>query len=416
MGWQAAEVDVVVVGAGASGLAAARRLVAAGLSVAVPEARGRVGGRAWTVDLAGQPADLGCAWLHSADRNPWTGIAQDHGLEIDRNLPDWGFRFARDRQLDAAAAQARERSFAALWRAVDAADRDGPDRPLAEILPADDPWRANIGAVVGFISGVEPERLSLVDLARYGGSQVNWRVVAGYGRLMERYAAGLPVTFEAPVHSLDWRGPGVRVETAKGSLRARAVVLTVPVSLLLEEAIRFTPDLPDAKLAAVAGLPMGHVAKLFLAIEGRPWDLEPDRQVTGSLHTTRTGGYHLEFLGRPLVEAYWGGRLALELERAGPAAMANFALSELTDLFGAEVRRRLRPLVGSSWAADPFSRGAYSYARPGGADGRAVLAEPLDGRLFFAGEACSTDAYSTAHGAYLTGIAAAEAVLAALGR
>jgi monoamine oxidase len=114
------------------------------------------------------------------------------------------------------------------------------------------------------------------------------------------------------------------------------------------------------------------------------------------------------------VEAYWGGGLALELERAGVAAMADFALAELAGLFGSGVRCHLRPLLASSWATDPFSGGAYSYARPGGADGRAVLAEPLDGRLFFAGEACSVDAFSTAHGAYRTGAAAAEAAGRAL--
>ena len=112
----------------------------------------------------------------------------------------------------------------------------------------------------------------------------------------------------------------------------------------------------------------------------------------------------------------WGGGLALELERAGAPAMADFAFAELAALFGSGVRRRLRPLLAANWALDPFSRGAYSYARPGGADGRAVLAEPLDDRLFFAGEACSVDAFSTAHGAYRTGVAAAEAAARALAR
>jgi monoamine oxidase len=335
---------------------------------------------------------------------------------VNRRLPDWGFRFARERQLGPEAAAAREAAFECYWEAIDAADADGPDRALAEVLPADDPWLPNLTAVTGFISGVEPRHLSLVDLARYASTDVNWRVVAGYGRLMERYALGLPVTTGAPVLGIDWSGPGVRVASTAGSLRCAAVVLTMPVSLLLEEAIRFAPDLPDAKLAAVAGLPMGHVAKLVLAVDGRPWDLGPDRQVAGSLRTERTAVYHLEPLGRPLVEAYWGGRTALELERAGPAGMAAFALDELAGLFGEGVRKRLTPVAASAWAADLFSRGAYSYARPGRADGRKALAEPVEGRLFFAGEACSVDAYATAHGAYLTGIAAAEAAATALGR
>ena len=202
--------------------------------------------------------------------------------------------------------------------------------------------------------------------------------------------------------------------TAKGDLRCRAVVVTVPPSLVAEGAVRFDPPLPDAKLGAAAGLPMGHVAKLLLGVDGRPWDVGDDRHVVGSLRRERTGAYHLRPFGRPLVEAYYGAGLALELERAGPEAAADFAVGELADLFGAGVRGRLRPLLATCWADDPWSRGAYAYARPGCADARAALAAPVEGRLFFAGEACSRDAYSTAHGAYLTGLAAADAVGRAL--
>jgi monoamine oxidase len=410
-----ADVDVAVVGAGAAGVAAARHLTARGFTVAVLEARDRVGGRAWTALLDGHPADMGCGWLHSADRNPWTGIALRLGLEVDRKLPDWGFRFARARQLAAPEAAARDRAFAAFWRATDE-EPAGPDHALADALPAADPWLPGFAAVTGFISGAGPEALSVADLARYADTGVNWRVVEGYGYLVERHAAGLPVTSAAPVEAVDWSGHAVAVTAPKGTLRCRAAVLTVPVPLLVQQAIRFTPPLPGTKLAAAAGLPMGHVAKLLLAVEGRPFDVEPDTQAVGSPCSARTTIYHLEPLGRPLVEAYWGGSLALELEQAGLPAMADFACAELAGLFGSGVRRRLRPLLASSWATDPFSRGAYTYARPGGVDGRAVLAEPLDGRLFFAGEACSVDAYSTAHGAYRTGVAAAEAAVRALAR
>lgn len=410
-----AEVDAVVVGAGAAGVGAARRLVEHGLRVAVLEARGRVGGRAWTVSLGGHPADLGCAWLHSADRNPWTKLAEGYGFAVNRELPDWGWRYVRERQLDGREFRAREHTFDRLWEAIDG-EEESVDRPLSEVLPADDPWLPAIGAVSSYISGAEPEALSLVDLQRYADSRINWRVVEGYGRLVERHADGLPVTLGTPVEAIDWSGPGVRVATARGTLRASAAVLTVPASLLADGSIRFAPALPTARLAAVAGLPMGHVAKLYLGVEGQPFGLAPDRKVLGSPRRLATALYHLLPLGRPLAEAYWGGTAALELERAGLDAMSDFALQELAGLFGADVRRHLRPVGASAWAADPWSKGAYSYARPGGADGRAVLAEPLADRLFFAGEACSLDSYSTAHGAYLTGIAAADALRATLAR
>jgi monoamine oxidase len=267
--------------------------------------------------------------------------------------------------------------------------------------------------VTSFISGAMPEQLSLIDLARYADTMVNWRVVEGYGALIARFSRGLPVSLGAEVTAVNWGGPLVTVTTRAGSLRCRPAVITVPVSLLAAEAIRITQRLPQARLTAAAGLPMGQVAKLFLAVEGDPFGIGADRQVTGCLQRAETAIYHLHPLGRPLVEAYWGGPTALGLERAGIAAMTDSALAELTGLFGAGVKGRLRPLLASGWAADPFARGAYSYASPGGADGRAALGGPLDDRLYFAGEARSIDAYSTAHGAYATGVAAAAAILRA---
>jgi monoamine oxidase len=356
---------------------------------------------------------MGCAWLHSGDTNPWTAIAEALGLEVDRTEPDWGQRFAEERQLTAAEAADRERFFELAFAAP--AGLDGPDRPLLALLPADDPWLPAFAAVQGYLSGAGPGAVSAVDLSRYASSGLNWRVVAGYGTLVGRYGEGLPVTTGAPVRAVEWGGRDkVRVATARGDLRCRAVVVTVPVSLVARGAIRFDPPLPDAKLEAAAGLPMGNVAKLLLGVDGRPWDLGDDQHVVASPRRERTGAYHLRPFGRPLVEAYYGADLALEVERAGADAAAAFATDELAGLFGAGVRGRLRPLLATGWAGDPWSRGAYSYARPGCADGHTVLAEPLEGRLFFAGEACSRDAYSTAHGAYLTGLAAAEAVAVAL--
>jgi monoamine oxidase len=359
---------------------------------------------------------MGCAWLHSADRNPWTELARRYGLAVDRHLPDWGWRFARRHQLAPEAVRDREAAFARFWEVIDGF-AGNEDRALSDLLPADDPWLPGYAAVTTYVSGAEADRLSLVDLARYEDTQVNWRVVAGYGHLVERHAAGLDIVAGTPVTAIDWAGPAVRVDTARGPLDCRAVVLTVPTPLLAsDQLLRFTPALPAAKVEAALGLPMGHVVKLLFRLDGPPpWPVEPDRQVIGDPNRERTAIYHLQPLGRPLVEAYWGGRLALDLERAGTPALAAFALDELAALFGPAVRDRLVPARASAWTTEPWSQGAYTYALPGTADARQVLAEPLDGRLFFAGEACSRGAFSTAHGAFQTGVAAAAAVATALG-
>ncbi len=141
-----------------------------------------------------------------------------------------------------------------------------------------------------------------------------------------------------------------------------------------------------------------------------------EARLIGSTDRAATGSYHLRPFGRPLVEGYFGGRLAHELEQEGEAAFLQFARDEFASVFGSDVRKRLHLVAVSAWGADPFARGSYSYAQVGKADARAALAQPVDGRLFFAGEACSARDFSTAHGAYATGVAAAEAVIRTMTR
>ncbi len=139
-------------------------------------------------------------------------------------------------------------------------------------------------------------------------------------------------------------------------------------------------------------------------------EFRADSRLFGRTDRTATATYHLRPFGRPLIECYFGGSSAAELELGGQAAFFDFALTELIGLLGSAFARRIAPVACMAGASDPFARGSYSYALPGKADGRAVLAAPVDERLFFAGEACSLHDFSTAHGALLTGLAAAEEI------
>ncbi|GGF41434.1 amine oxidase [Aliidongia dinghuensis] len=408
------DVDVAVIGAGAAGLAAARRVQELGHSTLVLEARGRAGGRAWTVEPhPGLPVDLGCGWLHSADRNPWTEIARTTGFAVEERLPAWGGRLAAA-GMDAAAQQSwtlsRERFYDQLAAVVP------PDGPASALLEPGDRWNAMLDAIGTWVSGAELDQVSRLDLKRYADSGINWRVAEGYGRLIVRHGDGLPVRLACPVRQVDWRGTAIAVETDAGKVTAQAVIVTVPTNLLALGALRFTPDLPAAKLNAAAGLPLGADEKLYFRITGDIAGVGPETYRLGSPDRTRTAGYLVKPLGRPLVEAYVGGNLARELAAAGPDAFAAFALDELAGLFGSDIRKRLVPLAASAWTRDPWSLGAYSYAKPGHADDRAILAAPVDDRLFFAGEATSADSFSTAHGAYLSGRRSAEEAAAALSR
>jgi monoamine oxidase len=264
------------------------------------------------------------------------------------------------------------------------------------------------------VSGAELDRISLHDSRRYRVRGPDWRVVEGHGRTVTRFGAGLPIALDAAVARIDHGGAGrVRLETARGALRARAAIVTVSTDVLAAGMIRFDPPLPD-KIAAAVCLPLGLANKVFLHLDD-PGDLPKDGHLLGDPKRAETGAYHLRPFGRPAIECYFGGGLARRLEAAGAEAAAAFALDELAALLGEGFRRRARLLAATAWGQEPAIRGSYAYARPGAAGSRAALAAPVEGRLFFAGEATSPSAFSTAWGAYDSGVRAAEEALAALG-
>ncbi len=408
------EFDVVVVGAGAAGLSAARRLQSAGVAVLVLEARGRPGGRAWTVRLDnGESADLGCGWLHSAETNPFVAIAEAQGRAIDRTPPPWSRAAA---QLGPNAARMEEFAEAlARFRArVDAFEPDAQDVACDALLDTHEPFNPLIDAVSTYYSGAELAKVSVRDLATYADSGVNWRVREGLGAVVAGLADGLPIRYGAPVARIDHSGARLDLETAQGVVRARAAIVTIPSDILAAEPDFFRPRLPE-KTEAAADLPLGLADKVYFDL-AQPDAFPPDSRAIGNIGRRDTGVYHFRPLGRPLAEGYFGGECAEALERGGERAAFDFALGELSGLFGADIRRVLRPLRFHGWRTDPFARGGYSYARPGRAGSRGALAAPVANRLFFAGEAVSVASFSTAHGAYETGLVAAEDALRALAR
>lgn len=415
-GWIGGSVDVAVIGAGAAGLAAARHLLIHGdHSVLVIEAGTRLGGRAYTLapPSLGLPLDLGCGWLHGAKTNAWTPIAEEHGFTVDRHPAPWDDP-DRKRGLSPEERDGSERAFAAFYEKVVATAGSGRDCALADLVEPETLWAGLLGAVSTYVSGAELDKVSCVDLERYRpGEGPDWRIAEGYGRLIATYGAIVPVVLDAQATRIDHSAAdAVRVDTSRGLLTARAVVVTVSTDVLAAEKIRFTPPRPE-KIDAAANLPLGLANKLFLRVS-RPEDLPVDGYVLGSPYRTATGAYHLQPFGRPLVEAFYGGQLARDLERQGEAGMAAFAAEELVGHFGASIRSRLVPVCASAWASEPHFGGSYAYAKPGAANCRGILAAPIENRIFFAGEACSPQKFTTAHGAYETGVAAAEAALVSL--
>jgi monoamine oxidase len=407
------EFDVAVIGAGAAGIAAGRRLLEAGVSFVVLEARSRLGGRAWTVERAGLPLDLGCGWLHSGDVNPWSQIAEVTGFTVDRTPAPWTSHNS-DLTMGPREYAEYRAAIATFYKRIGGGAKDGRDHPAADLLEPGGRWNALIDAVSTYANGAELEFVSMQDVGRYDDDEVNWRVREGYGSLIADYGSQLPAALDCVVKRIDHSGAVVKIETSRGVVSARRAIVTLPTNVIANGSVQFTPGLPE-KAEAAAGLPLGLADKVWLALD-RAEEFPAETRLFGRTDRTETGAYHVRPLGRPVIEAYFGGRLARRLEEEGEGASAAFAAEELTAKLGSGLRQRLKPLASTAWAKDAFARGSYSHALPGKAGARAILAQPTEERLFFAGEACSASSFSTARGAYETGIAAAEVVLRTLRR
>ena len=406
-------VDVAIIGAGAAGLGAAHALHGSGLSVIVLEARSRIGGRACTVQASPEVTfDVGCGWLHSADKNSFVSIARQLDLEVNTDLPPWSDRAFGDAFPEVARTHFVRAIDEFYQRASEAAEQV-EDAPAARYLEPGNRWNPMIDAVSTYVNGCELDQVSIFDMEAYEDTYFNWRVRAGYGTLIAAYGAPCPLALNCNVALIDHSDQRIRLETSLGTLDAAKVIVTVPTSLIADEAICFAPPLP-VKVDAAAGLPLGVNDKVTLALEDAE-AFPKEGNLRGATMRTATGTYHIRPFGQPCIEGFFGGSFARELEDAGDGAFAAQSIDEIAGFLGNDIRRKLKPLYESRWAHDPFARGAYSHALPGHAGDRAVLAAPVDGRLFFAGEATSPNFFTTAHGARDSGERAAKEVLAALG-
>ncbi len=406
------EFDVIIVGGGAAGTGAARRLAAHGKEALVLEASSRLGGRAFTQDLGGYPLDLGCEWLHSGDRNSWVTIAEASGFPVDRSDPPWAKAhpgIARDEDDEESA-----RKAFGDWEKRLRAVAQGSDRASDALEPGGE-WNAYVGAIAGFMSGFAPQSISATDYMAYDDASTdrNWNLPLGYGTLV---AASLPhavaLRLATPVERIDLTADGVAVSTRAGTVRAGVVILTVSTAVLAGDAIRLPPG-TELWREAAAALPLGRNEKVFLEI-GRDAAFEPDSHAYGNLRDARSAAYSIRPNGWPIIEAFLGGEGARILEEEGSAAGFAHATAELVALFGTDVASAIRPLAATAWSRMASIGGAYSCALPGQSQARARLAQPFENRLFFAGEATHPFDFTTAHGAHDSGQRAADEALSAL--
>ena len=411
------EVDVVVVGAGSAGLSAAKAILAQGRAVQVLEAKDRIGGRAVTLDVVpGMPWDPGAYWLHHSEDNFFAKYAAESGVQFDE-MPRYSKMWTTAQNgggwADEATLAERDAYFDAAFQAIDKMGFAGIDVPASEVIPPHPRFQAMFCTWYAALSGAEPELCSTLDQSRYRDG-INLRVKPGYGALVAAYGAGLPISLSTPVDRIVWDGTGVRVETAKGTISCRAVIVTASTSVLARGTIRFEPGLPAAYQDALERLPLGTAEKVALAFGRDIFGLPENSHVQFEHQTEETIRFQIKPGGYKIAIGYLAGRFAEQLEAQGTEAMVDFAESHLMKAFGSDIRKARIGASASRWRSDPYIGGGYSYALPGAAGVRDLLTNPINNRIFFAGEACSIPHFGTVNGANESGFAAAEAVLPAL--
>lgn len=406
--------DLVIVGAGAAGLAAAKAARRAGLNIEVVEAASRIGGRGLTdITTFPEPFDMGCQWLHAATINPYTQIADKLGFRYRKSNFNYrihdGTKWLNDKLVEEFGSK-----LTATYDRINAAGDAGRDVPAAMSIDLADPWGPLFRrAYTGYMAWL-PEEVSTYDTSRFRYTDEDWPVEDGYGALIAADGADVEVNLDCPVKSIDWGSSEVMVGTARGMIFCRAVLVTVSVSVLQAERIKFFPLLPDWKLRALGDLIMGHAEKvgfwlkrdIFAGLSPHfamlHWDGAP------------TAGFLCKPFDRPMVTLFASGPYARDLFMQGTDAAILEGKSLLTRIFGADIQKEIVTTCATNWATNPYTLGAYSVLSAGGGEARKELARPIEDRVFFAGEATSADGFSTAHGAYNSGLTAAATIARAL--
>lgn len=408
------DADVVVIGAGAAGIAAARRIQAAGRRVIVLEASAQIGGRCATDSATFDvPLDLGARWLHTPESNVLVKLARGAGIDVAPS-PSQKLRIGR-RNARAAETEELLATFVRATRAIDEAARRG-DMSCASVLPKDlGDWSGTVDFALGaYATGKDLKDLSALDQSRAEDRAISVATRQGLGALMGKLGEGVPVVLSTPATRVTWSGRDVGVETSAGRVAARAVIVTVSSNVLNSGAIKFTPELPKRQLDAAAKLTLGSYDRIALELKANPLGLGRDELMIEQSTTTRTGALFANIGGSSLCTIDVAGSFGRSLAAQGEAAMTGFATEWLTKLFGSDVKNAIQRSKATRWDTSPFILGAMSAAAPGGQASRRVLAEPM-GSLFMAGEATHETLWGTVDGAWETGERAADAALKKIG-
>jgi monoamine oxidase len=409
------EADIVVIGAGAAGVAAARRIMAANRKVIVVEAASQIGGRcqtdATTFDV---PFDRGARWMHNPETNPMIRLARAAGLEIVTAPSGQKIRIGRRY----ARAGETEEFLAALVRANRAIDEASRrlDVSCASVLPKDlGDWAGTAEFVLGAnFAGKDLKEVSVVDKVRAQDRNTAIACRQGLGTLIAKLGEQVPLSLSTPANRISWGSRDVTVETPSGKIAARAAIITVSSNVLAAGNIKFNPDIPKRTLDAAAKLSLGSYDRIALQMPGNPLGLARDDVIIEQSNSTRTALLYANMGASSLCSIDVAGSFGHDLSAQGEKAMVAFAVEWLTKLFGSDAAAAVKKSSATRWNAAPYALGAMSAAGPGTQASRKVLSEPV-GCMYLAGEATHETLWGTIDGAWESGERAAEAALRRIG-
>jgi len=403
--------DVIIIGAGASGLSAAQTLINAGLKTLVLESDDHIGGRCITdTSTFATPFDRGGSWLHSAEINPLSGLAEKHGFEffktpwVSQQVISNGKHLSDEEVVD------YRKYMDEMWNHITEVGKTDLTTAIEPILP-DSEWKDTAKLFISHILGGDYDVTTPSDLANYEHSDGNWLIEGGLGNFIKHLHCDVDVVLDCPVSKIDYSGSKVHVTTPKGTVEADHVVLTVSVGVLAAEKIEFIPTLPNQKLQAISDLPNGLLNKV--GFEFDPSWSETHEGYLVDYHPCEEEYCNLafKFYDSNLMTAFTGGRFAAQVENEGIGAATDFCMQALKEVFGNDVTKYVTKTSETAWNNYEHTFGSYSYPLPGRTSAREVLAETINEKVFFAGEATMKNTFATVHGAYLSGKRAAKKII-----
>jgi monoamine oxidase len=417
--------DVLIIGAGAAGIAAGRRLLASNRKFAILEASDRMGGRCFT-DTAtfNLPYDRGACSIHLPGQSSLPKLAVQSGIELYPDPERQQFRVRSrnglEKNLEEIHSKLELEEFYAdrvrCYAAIAQAAAGNADISCARALPADlGDWRRTMEFVLGpYRFGAELTELSAKEYALSIDRSPGRLCRQGVGALIGKLALGMPIKFFSPVTLVDWAERSVALTTGEGVVTARAVIVTASTAVLASGKLRFRPNLPGAYASACEKLKLGSYDHVALAFNANALGLDANEVVFERAYTTKTAALLANIHGTRLSVLTLAGRSGVELADKGEDAMTDFALDWITGVFGSRAKKAVLRVHTMSWTKDPWTLGAFSSAPPGAQEARKALSEPLDDVVWFAGEAVHQTLWGTVGGAWQNGERAADAVIARL--